>query len=157
MLFGFFGVGSWRHGKTPPDMVEKEGEIAYELKDANSTVINDGAMVTVGELLEKKLADNPNAVFKYFKIQPEPRDGCPGWFSLGVRNHIYWKINNYTTTDKEVKPKFAASLLPPHTFRTEHTDLLWQLRWTTSGFTPVAPSAPLTPLVPSSNVVLKGA
>ena len=140
VLLGFHGAGSWRQGKTPEDQAARENEIPFVLQDANSSVILDGGLSVLGDVVETQLAKDPMATIKYFKMIPEPRDGWPGWFKLEQRHHLFWKMANYSVSEeKAIKPMSAGSLLPVATYMTEHTEVVWQVRWTSHGLTPSVP------------------
>ena len=140
VLLGFHGAGTWRQGKTPEDQVARENEVPFLLQDANSSVIIDGSWSVLGDAVEAQLAKDPTDTVKYFKMVPEPRDSSPGWFKLTQRHHLFWKMSNFAAAeDKPTKATSAGSLLPANAYSTEHTEIVWQVRWTSHGLTPTTP------------------
>ena len=101
VVLGYHGSGTWRQGKLAGEQSPAENEIAYVLRDANTSVLVDGAARVLLEVIEATLRDDPNTKIKYFKMVPEPRDNVPGWFVLEQKHHLFWKSGSY----KEVEGK----------------------------------------------------
>ena len=93
--------------------MEKTGEVAYVLKDGNTNVLLGSQLLPLYEIITSKQEEAPlQAVVKYHKMALEKREGCVGFFTLNLRQHLYWKASPLKKDeDNSVKSTHAGTLV----------------------------------------------
>ena len=91
--------------------VSHQGELKYQLKDANAHVMEGLLVKNLHDMIELRMKENPNSGHvKYHTKMPEPREGFVGWFTLTLRHTLYWKSNPLKVEDDKIKSSQAATL-----------------------------------------------
>ncbi|CAJ1447674.1 unnamed protein product [Effrenium voratum] len=132
-----FGTGAFKHvprlaeGKLGASDVEKH--VLFDLKNAESQVLHNGKLTTLGDLVNAAQGSRASADICYHTLKPAPSED-PRHFEL-----------DDDSTNLELKGSSSlAALVPLSTCKFEHCNIIWAVKWATKGLMPIKPQIALT-------------
>ena len=153
-----FGPGTFKHvprlaeGKLGPADVEKH--ILFDMKNANTHVLHNGKLTTLGEIVNAVQGNRAATDICYHSQKPAPSED-PKHFELERKHEVYYCPASKTNaqveesgddpTNLELKGSSSlASLVPLSTCKFEHCSIMWAVKWATKGLMPIKPQVALT-------------
>lgn len=136
--------GSWQKGETEA----READVPFHLKDATDLVLMDGKVRSVGQILKDKRAISPLEVkILYHDMQDTPRPEDSAHFTLTLKTTVLFRPEALTVKEEQKAPDGAVTL--PHSsvagcldtkaWDNLATRVLWSVKWTARGLSPVRP------------------
>ena len=122
-----YGKGKWGDATEP-------GAIKYELTSSSDSVMFNGKLATLGQLVQQKLLTHAadEARCCYFTMNPEDGNGV---FDLIRKSDIFYIVHAVEIKREEGVPKAiqsnAGSLIPPEHWNTTFTKFMWCVNWAT--------------------------
>ena len=124
--------------------------VPFHLNNTSELVYDGSKLKTIGQMLEERRKNNPAAkcCVVYHTLKDAPTDDNPGYQTMEVKHAMIWRpeegapiieIEGKQTMDY----KHAAASIPVKMWNTNLSQVMWSVKWTTSGLTPVRPSVVL--------------
>lgn len=127
----------------------READVVFKLCDSNSVVLCAGKATTVGQMVKEKRAISPLDVkIMYHDMTEKPSANDPTFFSLTCKNEILFRPEAVQVKEEQrgeggvVKLPYTsvASCLATADWETLATCIIWSVRWTARGLSPVRPN-----------------
>ena len=141
-----FGRGKWLQKE---DGYKEETDILYSLSGYQEKVLHGADLLELLDVVNQKRTTNPDCRVAYHDMTPIPPSGSLplGAFKLDVTKEIAFR----PLTDVE-RPEAAkghlqtrlASTIPVNAWDGNYSKLIWTLKWSANGLTPVRPQIVLT-------------
>ncbi|CAJ1413832.1 unnamed protein product, partial [Effrenium voratum] len=110
-----------------------EKHVLFDLKNAESKVLHNGKLTTLGDLVNAAQGSRASADICYHTLKPAPSED-PRHFEL-----------DDDSTNLELKGSSSlAALVPLSTCKFEHCNIIWAVKWATKGLMPIKPQIALT-------------
>ena len=126
-----FGTGAFKHvprlaaGKLGASDVEKH--VLFDLKNAESKVLHNGKLTTLGDLVNAAQGSRASADICYHTLKPAPSED-PRHFELDRKHEVYY-IPSPKATNLELKGSSSlAALVPLSTCKFEHCNRNFRTR-----------------------------
>ena len=142
--------GKWWHNSANKDL--NEADVKFELKSTDDFIRIGSSMITLGTALAERRKSRPasTASVMYHDLVDAPTDDDPSRQTLSVKHDMVWRPDagapvkkednaHYTTMDH----KHIAGAVPTNLWRNGVTDIVWTVRWSLKGLTPVRPAVAL--------------
>ena len=153
-----FGRGKWI---VKEDGYNEETDILYSLSGYEEKVLHGTDLLELLDVVNEKRTTNPDCRVAYHDMTPiPPSDSLPlGAFKLDVTKEIAFR----PLTDVEGPAAKGhlqtrlASTIPVNAWDGNYSKLIWTLKWSTNGLTPVRPQIVLTKnvtLAPGKSLLL---
>eukprot|EP00438_Fugacium_kawagutii_P012481 Skav236403 [mRNA] locus=scaffold1702:119198:123414:- [translate_table: standard] len=144
-----FGGGKYKQLKQGEE-ANAEKEVLFEVKPS-TMVLNGTQLTTVEQMVKQKRCEDPEAKVAYHEIKEDPSPEDASKFTLTLVSKVAFIPNaaqGAPSEGEDGKPKSlqarAASLLPASSWESHCTSVLWTVRWSAIGLTPVKPQVVLT-------------
>ena len=141
-----FGRGKWI---VKEDGYDEEKDILYSLSGYEEKVLHGTDLLELLDVVNQKRTTNPDCRVAYHDMTPIPPSGSLplGAFKLDVTKELAFR----PLTDVE-RPEAAkghlqtrlASTIPVNAWDGNYSKLIWTLKWSANGLTPVRPQIVLT-------------
>ena len=147
---GFHMKGSSKSkNKKDDDEVEvRETDCVYELRDANTQVLFEGKVTTVGKLVAQKRALTPLSVnVCYYELIEQPLPGEATFFKLNQKSLVLFRPETAPVPEDKKGPDGSCQLpftsmagcLSTSCWQTAWTKVLWSVKWCAKGLQPIRP------------------
>ena len=126
----------------------READVLYQLQDAHDKVILDGKVTTLAQVIKDKRAISPldvKVLYHDLTDKPTPEDGT--FFELKLKNQVLFRPENIPVKDE--KKSADGSVILSYTSLADcietkiwsnlATEILWSVKWTARGLSPVRP------------------
>lgn len=128
-----FGPGSFALAKGSEALTERQVE--YSLANHNTLVVLNNTVLPLGKVLKDHRETKPDALIIYYKINCDP--ATPNEFTLEATHRLMFALKEEPA---EVSIHNVAGKAAMASWATEATEILWVVRWTQKGLTPVRPA-----------------
>jgi hypothetical protein len=121
-------------------------QILCKFEDAHSKVFYEKELRTVGDLVVAMRQTRGETRVRYHKIIEEPKPADPGFFRLELEKSIYWRMDslkieqNSETNERSVLHTALGAAFPVEIRKSPLINIIWTVRWSPAGLTPVKPS-----------------
>jgi hypothetical protein len=101
---------------------------------------------TVGDLVVAMRQTRGETRVRYHKIIEEPKPADPGFFRLELDKSMYWCMDslkieqNSETNERSVLHTALGAAFPVEIWNSPLMNIIWTVRWSPAGLTPVKPS-----------------
>ena len=137
--------GSWLKREGEPRVTD----VPYELRDANDTVILDNKVTSLGQVIKEKRAISPLEIkVLYHTLVDKPTSEDSSFFKCEEKQNqqVLFRTENVPIKEEQKDNDCVtlphgnlAGCLPAATWDTLATHVVWVLRWTARGLSPVRP------------------
>ena len=124
-------------------------DVPYELRDANDTVILDNKVTSLGQVIKEKRAISPLEIkVLYHTLVDKPTSEDSSFFKCEEKQNqqVLFRTENVPIKEEQKDNDCVtlphgnlAGCLPAATWDTLATHVVWVLRWTARGLSPVRP------------------
>lgn len=149
MLVGFYR-GKWWQRKEQEPTAE---DVLFHVRDGDDKVVCNNAFKPIKEVVAQKRKQSPvEAAVSYHNLKDAPRPNDPGFFTLDLKHHMYFKVSDLPVQVKEeqgvpsaavakvIQQSHAASALPVACWETAISTVAWVVKWVPGkGLQPVRP------------------
>eukprot|EP00435_Cladocopium_sp_Y103_P075831 s119_g66.t1 len=129
----------------------READVLYKLQDANDRVILDGTFTTVGKIIKEKRALSPLEVkVLYHDLADKPKADDATFFELSTKHQVLFRPESAPVKEEQkgaeghVKLSYTslAGCVDTSVWQNLATEIVWSVRWTARGLSPVRPRLP---------------
>ena len=115
--------------------------VIFEFHSSNDLVVFNGVVMPIGTVYLEKAKNEAKVKIAYHDVgTQDPHD--PSQFPITMTHKVGFAFN-YDAEDKagdDNKATMMAAKCEPSMWNTKVTRVLWQVRWTPKGLTPIKPS-----------------
>ena len=130
----------------------------FDLKSSDDLVVFNGVVQPVGHAYLEKFKNDPGAKLAYHTVKDMSAD-TPGSFAITQTHQIAFVVSDTSSEGSKTCPATTFAIHAPlEQWNTKVSALLWQVKWTSKGLTPIKPavySLLEIELLPGRCVILK--
>ena len=110
----------------------------FNLSNSDDLIVLNGVVQSLGPAYLEKLKTDANAKIAYHNIGDRSTD-MPGTFAVNQTHKIAFSLISEGSAEHKSANVFGACV-PLKTWNTKYSQVLWQVKWTAKGLTPVKPA-----------------
>ena len=112
----------------------------FDLKSSEDLVVFNGVVQTVGHAYLEKFKIDPGAKIAYHKVNDMSAD-LPGSFVITQTHQIAFVVSDTSSEGSKTCPASTFAIHAPlEQWNTKVSAMLWQVKWTNKGLTPIKPA-----------------
>jgi hypothetical protein len=125
------------------DDVVPSNSVAFVLKSSDDLVVLNGVVTSLGQLInDKSGTDEKSAKVAYHTMKVDSHETTK--FTLAITHRVTFTCQPETATD-DIKPfTFASRVTNLAEWSNDITEMIWMVRWTNKGLTPIKPAVYLS-------------
>ena len=111
----------------------------FHLQSSEDLIVLNGVVLPLGQVYLDKLKTEPNTKIAYHNIVERSAES-PTTFTLNQTRNIAFTVAGDTHTDAPKAANMFATQVPLWAWIAQLTEVLWQVKWTPKGLTPIKPA-----------------